>query len=100
MSSTTPPGAGHVTVPELWRTPASALWGESDHSAVARLCTLLDVLVEKPDSPGLHSAAARLEDGLGLTPRGRAALGVEIDEPERPAPVSRVPALGDTVELG
>ena len=75
---------------ELWRLDVAALWRDSDRALVARLCALRTRLEADAEAPAsLYSAALAVENQLGLTPRSRRALGVDVAEAE---PVARRPA--------
>jgi len=67
----------------LWRTPVAATWTHSDEPLVWTLATLY-ARNEEPDAgPGVAGQIANIGSQLGLSPRSRIVLTIEVrsDEP-------------------
>jgi hypothetical protein len=65
----------------VWEDPISSVWTATDQQAVGQLALLLDTWhwrVERDEEPGsrLSTEIAKRSDALGLTPIGRARLGI------------------------
>jgi hypothetical protein len=81
-----------------WKTPTAAAWTEGDLYAVARRATLEDALDRARSKPNpsaraigdLASLCLRTDEALGLTPKGRKALGWTVDTPDTAPPLRAV----------
>lgn len=102
-----PEPPAHVTLGErgldwwgwAWRTPQACAWDDGSLFTVARRALLEDVLAgadwSTPDGRGVLKEARELDDRLGLSPKGLAALRWSIVDEEPAAPASSGPAGGD-----
>lgn len=63
-----------------WRTPQSTAWDDGTIYTVAQRAFLEQQITSSPPEavPSLIAQASRLDDALGLTPKGMKALGWEI----------------------
>lgn len=73
--------AGEAWWEWAWHTPQAAAWTEGDLYTVAQRAFLEDVLIVSgaDKAPAIIGQLGRLDDTLGLSPKGMKSLGWSVD---------------------